>query len=170
MNFSPRWIGSALLVATVALATGCSDNSTGTPEPPKNPEDVTFAPELGVDLSQMTRTASGLYYEVITSGEGVATVAGDTIAVDYKGWLNTGTLFGEGLFGFVLGDGAVIPGFDEGTTGMKPGEVRELVLPSSLGYGTSPPPGSGIPSQSVLVFDVELKGVGTEELIALGLL
>ena len=170
MNSSSRWLAAGLVAFLAATAAACSSDTTGPADPPTEPEDVTYAPELDIDLDRMTRTASGLYYEILTAGDGDPAAAGDTIAVDYQGWLPDGTLFGQGLFGFVLGDGAVIPGFEEGATGMLKGEIRKMVLPSRLGYGDSPPVGSPIPSQSVLVFEVELAGIGTQDLIDLGLL
>jgi hypothetical protein len=159
---------AAGLIAFLAVAVvACSESGA---EPPREPEDVTYAPELEIDLSQMTKTASGLYYEILVPGEGDPVAAGDTIAVDHWGWLPNAFPFSQGLFGFVLGDDAVIAGFEEGVTGMTKGETRRMVLPSRLGYGESPPPGSGIPSQSVLIFRVDLKGVGTQDLIDLGIL
>jgi hypothetical protein len=170
VNHSPRWIAAGLAVVISATAVACSDDPSSPLLPPVEPEDVTYAPELDIDLSQMTQTASGLYYEILTEGAGDPAAPGDTVAVNHQGWLPSGTLFSTGLFGFVLDDNAVIEGFDEGVIGMLKGEVRKMVLPSRLGYADSPPPGSPIPSQSVLVFEVTLEGIGTQDLIDLGLL
>lgn len=169
MNPSSRWLAAGLVALLAATAVACSD-TTAPSGTPTEPEDVTYAPELEIDLAGMTKTASGLYYETLTEGAGDPVAAGDTIAVDHQGWLPSGTQFSQGLFGFVLGEANVIQGFEEGVTGMLKGEVRKMVLPSRLAYGASPPPGSGIPSHSVLVFEVELAGVGTQDLIDLGIL
>ena len=59
----------------------------------------------------------------------------------YYGTLaSDGTMFDENftkktLFQFQLGQGQVIPGWDQGLVGMKVGETRRLVIPSSLAYG-----------------------------------
>ena len=54
----------------------------------------------------------------------------------------------------------VIRGWDLGVAGMKVGGRRELVIPPNLGYGTMPPPNSGIESNATLVFVVDLLKVG----------
>ena len=60
-------------------------------------------------------------------------------------------------FGFVLGTGAVIAGWDQGVAGMKVGGKRSLAIPSSLAYGSS---GRGpIPPNAGLLFEVELTKV-----------
>ena len=62
---------------------------------------------------------------------------------------------------FPVGMGRMIPGFDQGFTGMKVGGVRRIFIPWQLGYGTRAMPDRGadhpgIPAKSDLVFDVEL--------------
>lgn len=90
-------------------------------------------------------------------------VAGTTATVKYTGWLysagavnNKGTQFDSGQFEFKLGTGAVVAGFDQAVTGMKTGEKKTVTIPANLAYGASPPPGSGIPANADLVFDIEL--------------
>ena len=58
-------------------------------------------------------------------------------------------------FPFKVGDSRLIKGWNEGMLGMKEGGTRMLIIPPHLGYGQNPPPGSGIPSDGNLVFEIE---------------
>src|SRR5437879_1151632 len=124
--------------------------------------DVHFAPKLGVDLSAMTRTDSGLRYRDLVVGRGTEAQTALEVTVHYTGWLPDGAKFDSSkdrktCFVFRLGDGMVIGGWDEGVAGMRVGGRRKLVIPPSLGYGTRAV--GPIPPNSVLVFDVDLLGV-----------
>ncbi|HEY0023949.1 MAG TPA: FKBP-type peptidyl-prolyl cis-trans isomerase [Longimicrobium sp.] len=149
----PILIALALAVLPLA-ASGCGDSPTSI-------EDTRFAAGLGVDLDSMTRTASGMYYRDLTVGTGTVAQSGKTVGVYYKGSLPNGRVFdslSSGTpFSFKLGTGAVIPGFDEGITGMKVGGKRLMVIPPALGYGNQP--AGSIPANSILVFEVTLVSV-----------
>lgn len=118
-----------------------------------------FAPALNVDLDRMTRTPSGLYIQDLAEGQGEAATPGDHVVVHYTGWFPDGREFdssrGSEPFEFVIGEQMVIPGWDEGVAGMRPGGRRRLVIPPNLAYGAE---GAGgvIPPNATLVFDVEL--------------
>lgn len=86
-------------------------------------EEVEFAASLQIDLTRMMKTSSGLYYEDLAAGSGDPAAAGDEVQVAYAGWLKDGTEFDRGQFGFGLGAGQVVAGFDEGTTGMRVGSA-----------------------------------------------
>jgi FKBP-type peptidyl-prolyl cis-trans isomerase FkpA len=125
---------------------------------PTSIEDTEFAASLGVDLSLMTRTSTGLYYRDLTVGTGAVAQNGKTVSVYYQGWLADGTRFDGRTSGtpypFPLGTGYVIKGWDQGVVGMRVGGKRQLVIPPSLAYGAS---GRGsIPPNAVLVFEVEV--------------
>ena len=117
--------------------------------------------------ADMVKTNSGLKYEDSKAGTGEEAKKGQNVSVHYTGWLNEdgkkGKKFDSSVdrgtpFGFPLGAGRVIKGWDEGVAGMKIGGKRTLFIPSSLGYGARGA-GGAIPPNADLIFDVELLGV-----------
>jgi FKBP-type peptidyl-prolyl cis-trans isomerase len=99
----------------------------------------------------------------LTVGKGAAAKNGECLVMKYQGNLATnGTVFDENYtkpqaLQFTLGAGEVIQGWDKGLVGMKVGGVRRLVIPSSLGYGSSAQ--GSIPANSTLVFTVTLEQI-----------
>ena len=115
-----------------------------------------------------TPTASGLIIDDKVVGTGAAAAAGMNVSVHYTGWLLFGGEKGKKFdsskdrgdpFGFPLGAGQVIKGWDEGVQGMKVGGTRTLTIPPGLGYGARGA-GGAIPPNATLIFEVELLGVG----------
>ena len=90
--------------------------------------------------------------------------AGQTVTVNYVGVLfHGGKLFDASwnrkqTFSFALGQGQVIPGWDQGVPGMKVGGRRELVIPAKLAYGPQGQPPT-IPPNAPLVFVIDLLAV-----------
>jgi len=129
------WLGLFLLAAAAFVVTACAK---------KEPAD--------------------LVVETLQPGTGEAAQPGQVVSVHYTGWLTNGTKFDSSLdrgtpFQFMLGQGQVIQGWDQGVAGMKVGEKRKLTIPSRLGYGEMGA-GNVIPPKSTLVFEVQLLGVG----------
>jgi FKBP-type peptidyl-prolyl cis-trans isomerase FkpA len=141
--------------AAIALSSCTPEAATA---PAQDITTVTFASSLGVNLANMTKTASGLYYQDVPAGSGVTAATGNHVTVNYTGYLTNGTTFdtsvGKVPFGFTLGQGQVIAGWDEGVAGMKVGGTRKLIIPAALGYGGGAV--GSIPANSILVFNVTL--------------
>jgi FKBP-type peptidyl-prolyl cis-trans isomerase len=145
-----------LLVVLAGLIAACS----GKADRERESNAGGFSAALGVDTAAMAKTPSGLRYQDLAQGEGATAAAGKSVSVHYTGWLPNGEKFdssrdGGQPFGFTLGAGQVIAGWDEGVAGMKVGGRRKLVIPPDLGYGTSGAP-PDIPPGATLVFEVEL--------------
>jgi FKBP-type peptidyl-prolyl cis-trans isomerase len=109
------------------------------------------------------KTPSGLQYTDEKVGSGASPRQGQTVSVHYTGWLTDGKKFDSSLdrgqpFEFVLGQGQVIKGWDEGVASMKIGGKRKLIIPPDLGYGAKGAAGA-IPPNATLVFEVQLLGV-----------
>ncbi len=84
--------------------------------------------------------------------------ANSTVTVAYVGALEDGTVFDESDEAtFPLN--RTIPGFQNGVVGMEVGETKTFSVPPEQGYGSNPPPGSGIPPNATLIFEVTLLDV-----------
>src|SRR5579885_1959388 len=108
------------------------------------------------------RTPDGLQYWDIKVGTGAKAIPGETVRVNYIGWLANGKEFDRSRdepFTFDLGAGHVIKGWDEGVAGMHVGGKRQLRIPPELGYGERGAGGGVIPPNATLIFDVELVGI-----------
>jgi peptidylprolyl isomerase len=125
------------------------------------------AAPLAAQAAGEVTTPSGLRIIDVKPGTGPVPQAGQTVTVNYTGWLfvdgKKGKKFDSSLdraqpFSFTLGQGQVIKGWDEGVATMHVGGKRTLIIPPDLGYGAS---GAGgvIPPGATLMFDVDLLGV-----------
>ena len=112
-----------------------------------------------VDSTLFQTTASGLKYAIISEGEGPAVEAGKLITVHYSGFLEDGTMFDSSVerddpIQLVLGQGQVMPGWEEGLLLIKKGDKARLIIPPQLGYGDRS--FDKIPANSTLIFDIEI--------------
>jgi len=119
--------------------------------------------ELDKLATGFNKTASGLRYQIIQSGNGAKAEKGKKVSVHYKGQLADGTVFDSSYkrnqpIDFPVGVGQVISGWDEGIQLLKVGDKARFVIPSHLGYG-SRGAGGVIPPDATLIFDVELMNV-----------
>jgi len=119
-------------------------------------ESTAFLAANGAKDGVMT-TQSGLQYETLLAGTGLAPTEDSTVKVHYEGQLTNGQVFDSSISRGTpaeFGLNQVIPGWTEGLQLMKAGGKTRFTIPSELAYG---PGGTrGIPPNSVLIFDVEL--------------
>lgn len=124
-----------------------------------------FADSESASPAAVVTTASGLQYIEDTLGDGEIAKQGDTVTVQYTGWIqqadgSKGVEFDSSRapgrpIKFRLGRHEVIKGWEEGVGGMRVGGKRTLLIPSALAYGKR---GLGyivLPNQN-LIFEVEL--------------
>jgi FKBP-type peptidyl-prolyl cis-trans isomerase len=104
----------------------------------------------------------------ITMGHGKAVKSGDNITVKYVGVsCSTGKVFDASYTDGAkkqefpvtsIGTAQVIPGWNQGIIGMKPGGVRELVIPASLAYGTAGSSPAIAPNETLIFVITLVKG------------
>jgi len=103
-------------------------------------------------------------YDIVV-GRGPDARAGQRVSVQYTGvaWstrrpFDSSWTRGQQAFDFVLGQGQVIRGWDQGVAGMHVGGRRRIVIPPELGYGARGAGGAIGPNET-LVFVVDLVAV-----------
>lgn len=129
---------------------------------------------LKVNNMEAINTESGLNYVIIEKGDGERPKNGDKVLVNYTGRVLGGEYFDssvksvaeeKGIYSkqrepyepieFILGQGQVIKGWDEGVSYLNAGAKAIFLIPSSLGYGQRAI-NEKLPENSILIFDVEL--------------
>lgn len=125
-----------------------------------------------------TKTPSGFQYNVILKSTKDKLKDGQTVYIEYSGFLEDGTLFdtsnpevakqfgvfneerarenGYSALPYLMGSNKMIPGFIEGLSKLKMGEKAVFFIPSNLGYGEQGA-GNVIPPNTNLIFEVEVK-------------
>jgi len=110
-------------------------------------------------------TSSGLQYRVLRAGTAVSPTLADRVQVHYRGELIDGSEFDSS---YARNEPArfpvagLIPGWQEALQLMRVGDHWQLFIPSGLAYGKrSPSP--KIPSNSTLVFEMELLAIEGEQ-------
>lgn len=145
----------AAAIATLAAVTACAQTGA-LPAAPAKPA-AAVAPAVVTELVKKDTK----------EGNGKLAEKGKAVSVHYTGWLydpaapeQKGKKFDSSHdrkipFGFILGAGRVIKGWEEGVVGMKEGGQRTLIIPAAMGYGDK---GAGgvIPPGATLLFEVEL--------------
>ena len=117
--------------------------------------------EQNAKRAEVTVTASGLQYEILTVGTGEKPAETQKVRVHYHGQLVDGTVFDSSV---QRGEPAefpvngVIQGWVEALQLMPVGSKWKLTIPHELAYGEQGA-GHAIPPFSVLVFEVELLAI-----------
>ncbi|MEU3729062.1 FKBP-type peptidyl-prolyl cis-trans isomerase [Streptomyces sp. NPDC033538] len=115
------------------------------------------APSIGMPKTDAPKK---LVAEYVLEGDGAEVGAQETVLVQYKGVVWDGGKEFDSTYGrkqltsFSLQQ--VVKGWSQGLTGKKVGSRVLVVIPPELGYGDSPPEGSGIEKDSTLVFSVDI--------------
>ncbi len=115
---------------------------------------------LGEENIDVEPEESGLIIIMEEEGDGPKPVAGQTVKVHYTGMMLDGTVFQSSVernepIEFVLGQGQVIRGWDEGISKLNVGSKARLIIPSHLAYGDRAR-SELIQPFSTLIFDIEL--------------
>ncbi|UCD62867.1 MAG: FKBP-type peptidyl-prolyl cis-trans isomerase [Candidatus Zixiibacteriota bacterium] len=153
-----------ILLVSAGLVLGGDSTKTETKAEPAEKTEAAPDSAKKVKKPEFITTESGLKYADLVVGEGKEAVNGMQVECHYTLWIaDENDEPGQKLqsskdmgrtFEFKVG-GPLIKGWNEGMLGMKEGGTRMLIIPPELGYGNSPPPGSGIPKDKNLIFKIE---------------
>ena len=144
------------LITAAALAAGCAADRPRTAEAPARPAAPACEP-----------APKSLIVRDVVVGTGREVVPRSAVLVGYTGWLYDpkaaeckGVMFDTSTgrptpFGFMVGAGRVIKGWDQGVVGMREKGKRTLIIPADMAYGDKGA-GNKIPPGATLIFDVEL--------------
>jgi FKBP-type peptidyl-prolyl cis-trans isomerase FkpA len=121
-----------------------------------------------VGITNATKDPAGFYYIIQNTGTGLSPDVCSAVSVNYTGMLANGSIFGATAGTpemYTLG--YLIAGWQKGLPHIKAGGKMKLFLPPSLGYGATAKTSTDdqgntvvvIPSNSILIFDLELVGV-----------
>jgi FKBP-type peptidyl-prolyl cis-trans isomerase len=109
-----------------------------------------------VAADDYTVTDSGLQIYIIEEGNGVNPEVGDALSFNFRIWVEDGTLMSSSVeekqppVEFVVGDGMLPPGMEEGVMMMEIGGTAQMILPPELGFG------------ELVIIEVELLESGVE--------
>ena len=149
--------------STDMMKPGTSQVSTRASSEGDSGYQLTSAAPQEIEMSQYTTTDTGLQYFDFAVGDGARPQIGQRVSVHYTGWFTDGKQFDSSVdrgdpFGFSLGKGQVIKGWDEGVATMNIGGKRQLRVPGDLAYGPNGHP-AGIPPNATLIFEIELLSI-----------
>ncbi|MFO7540449.1 MAG: FKBP-type peptidyl-prolyl cis-trans isomerase [Chloroflexota bacterium] len=154
------WLTLAMLLI-FSLAVACGPATPAPPDETDSDDTAVTTTEIPADLGDIDfGEMPQIEYIETEAGTGDQPVPGDRVAVHYTGTLADGTVFDSSLergqpIEFVLGQGMVIPGWEQGIAMMSEGGKATLVIPPDLAYGPQGSPPT-IPPDATLTFEVEL--------------
>lgn len=134
----------------------------------KSKSDQAFSSYLEENQIYINPTPHGVYYWTTKSGTGKKPVAGDLVEVHYEGRFLDGEVFDSNFkvdttFSFILGNGYVIPGWEEVVPKMRVGECATLLIPYQMAYGDRTV--GVIPPYSNLIYDIEILNITDSKIV-----
>ncbi|MCV2396001.1 FKBP-type peptidyl-prolyl cis-trans isomerase [Actinotalea sp. M2MS4P-6] len=112
-----------------------------------------------IEIPDGFEAPTDLVIQTLIRGDGATVESGQTVTVQYSGWLTDGTLFDSSwengsAFTTQIGTGSVIDGWDQGLVGQTVGSQVLLIIPPDLAYGDQA--SSSVPAGSTLIFVVDI--------------
>ena len=153
-----------LFVLDLKSATTPLTKPSGTVVPPKAGLPTVKEDSKGTPVVTLPNGAAPtkLVAQPLIKGKGAVIKAGQSLTVNYVGVIWPGGKIFDSSFAsgktaeFVIGEGQVIKGWDQGLVGQTVGSRMLLVIPPDLGYGAQGNSSGGIKGSDTLVFVVDV--------------
>lgn len=107
---------------------------------------------------KFTETGTGLWYSMISNGEGAIVRTGDNVTYDYECRLMSGDPCYSGTRTLRVGYAGAESGVTEGLQLMRRGSDYLFIIPPYLAYGITGD-GNKIPGRSILLYRIRVKGI-----------
>ncbi|XP_007642262.1 FK506-binding protein 15 isoform X1 [Cricetulus griseus] len=129
---------------------------------------VAFNKQVCVAKCNSSSSLDAVLCQDLVAAEGPAVDTGDSLEVAYTGWLLQNQMLGQVFdstankdkpLRLKLGSGKVVKGLEDGLLGMKKGGKRLIIIPSACAAGSEGVIGWIQPTDSILVFEVEVRRV-----------
>lgn len=108
---------------------------------------------------EMTKTGTGLRYQIMKQGSGALIEQGQKVTMEYELHSIAGDLIyssaNEGDKTFVVGEGTVESGLEEAMTYLHRGDVAKIIIPFHLAYGLHGDD-DRIPEYATLVYTIKI--------------
>lgn len=128
----------------------------------KKQQDLTIQEYIKDKGFKYKKTSNGVYYAIVEKGKGKNIRQGDAVIFHYVGSLLDDLTEFESTYqlgqpsAFTLGQGSVIPGWEEVFSLLTEGDICKIIVPSHLGFGHITK--EKVPANSVLMFDIKIIG------------
>lgn len=128
----------------------------------KKQQDLTIQEYIKDKGFKYKKTNNGVYYAIVEKGKGKNIRQGDAVIFHYVGSLLDDLTEFESTYqlgqpsAFTLGQGSVIPGWEEVFSLLTEGDICKIIVPSHLGFGHITK--EKVPANSVLMFDIKIIG------------
>jgi FKBP-type peptidyl-prolyl cis-trans isomerase len=143
----------------LVLLLGAACHREAKPVPPASPTPPPEAVPRTIDRGD------GLSVEITKDGYGPVSKIGDEMSLAYtartksSGEVIASTRDWSVPFRVRLGEKGVLPGLARALEGLRAGTMARIEIPPALAYGKDGIPGSSVPPDETLVFEVEILGV-----------
>ena len=148
-----RNLGVVVCALVLVFVAGCGKKA----EEQAAEDDRLIQEYIAANNLNASKAPSGLYYVIDQQGSGPECNSSSDVRVAYTGYFLDGIIFdGSDQQGITFNLGGVIEGWRLGIPYFREGGTGKLLIPSALGYGPSGSGNGNIPSNAVLVFDIDL--------------